>query len=82
MAFPDPDTHTVTEHTRDTNSSVQQYLGQVTLLSTPLGIGTHTVTYHERYKATYLAGGSGGEPPECPDVDDGRPETGMLYPRG
>ena len=82
MNFPAPETHTVTEHTRETNQPIRQYEGQITLESVPIETTLLTVTFHERYRATYLAGGSGGEPPECPELDDGRPETGMLYPRG
>ena len=81
MAFPAPETHTVTEHTRDIDQPLHLYEVQITMESVSMDTTSLTVTFHERYQATYLAGGSGGEPPECPEVD-GRPETGMLYPRG
>lgn len=79
MAFPDAEAVSVTEHPRDTNQPYRSYVGQITVVTSTLSTSV-TVTEHERYRVTYLAGGSGGEA-ECPDVD-GRPETGMLYPRG
>ena len=78
MAFPDPEVVSVTEHLRDANQPPHQYEEQITVTSSILSTSV-TVSLPERYKATYLAGGSGGEA-ECPTDD--RPETGMLYPRG
>jgi len=80
MAFPDPETVTVTEHSREINQPIRQYEGPVTVLTIPSDTLSITVTEHERYYATYFREGSGGND-ECPETDD-RPDTGMLYPRG
>lgn len=77
MAFPDPEAITVTEHTRPVTPI--RRLEDASFVVTPPSIVEITPTSHNRVVLPEGVSGGGGD---CPEADDGRPETGMLYPRG
>ena len=86
MAFPDPDTITVTEHSRSYDETPPTYrtldFADVTLTTAPLfSTSVSGAVFMSRTYCPDYCGGEGGGDPTGP-CDDGRPDTGMLYPRG
>ena len=86
MAFPDPDTITVTEQSRSYDETPPTYrnldfvdatLTNAPLLSTSISGGV----FMSRSICPDYCGGEGGDDSTGPCEDD-RPDTGMLYPRG
>lgn len=86
MAFPDPDTITVTEQSRIYYETPPTYrtldfadatLTNASLFSTSIS----EVVSVSRSICPEYCGGEGGGDPTGPCEDD-RPDTGMLYPRG
>ena len=88
MAFPDPDTITVTEQSRIYDETPPTYrtldFDDATLTNAPLFSTSMSgaVFLSRTYCPEYCGGeGGGGGDPTGPCEDD-RPDTGMLYPRG
>jgi len=81
MAFPDPEAITVTEHTRPVVPI--RTLEDASFVAAPPLIAEITAAFHNRLAIPEgVSDGGGGDGGPCPEVDNGRPETGMLYPRG
>ena len=79
MAFPDPETITVTEHTRPV-IAVRTLQDDSFVAAPPLVLQLAPASHNRLVVPEGVSGG--GDSGTCPEVDDGRPETGMLYPRG